>query len=90
MKKQHESTAAPAIDADPGSGVLETFANDALVTQPQLKRIAGNVSDMTIWRWRRAGLLPEPTSIRGRNYWPVRDIRAALGRLMQVQGGVAA
>lgn len=88
MKKQHESTAAPAIGADPGSGVLETFGDDALVTQPQLKRIAGGVSDMTVWRWRRAGLLPEPTCVRGRNYWSARAVRAALGRLMQ--GGVTA
>lgn len=68
--------------ADPGAGVLETFADDSLVTQPQLKRITGNVSDMTIWRWRRAGLLPEPTNIRGRNYWRARDVHAALHRVM--------
>lgn len=75
--------------AAPGAGVLETFADDALVTQPQLKRITGNVSDMTIWRWRRAGLLPEPMSVRGRNYWRARDVRAALNR-MTAQGAMAA
>ncbi|NVZ11374.1 hypothetical protein HW932_19165 [Allochromatium humboldtianum] len=67
----------------------ESFTNDALVTQPQLKRITGNVSDMTIWRWRRAGLLPEPTNIRGRNYWRARDVHAVLNRLM-AQGAMAA
>ena len=82
-------THRPQPAADPGSGVLETFANDALVTQPQLKRITGNVSDMTIWRWRRAGLLPEPTNIRGRNYWRACDVHAVLNRLM-TQGAMAA
>lgn len=80
MKKQHEFTAAaPAIDA---------FADDQLVTQRQLQRIAGGISAMSVWRWRRAGIIPEPTNIRGRNYWRARDVRAALGRLMQ--GGVTA
>lgn len=63
-------------------GAAAALADDALITQPQLKRLTGDVSDMTIWRWRRAGLIPEPTNIRGRNYWRVRDARAALARLM--------
>ena len=46
----------PATAADP-------FTDDSLVTQPQLKQIAGGMSDMTVWRWRRAGLIPEPTSV---------------------------
>ncbi|MBK5966459.1 hypothetical protein CCR95_20870 [Thiocystis minor] len=69
-----------AIAADP-------FTDETLVTQTKLKEIAGGISDMTVWRWRRAGLLPDPVSIRGRNYWKVRVVRAALNQLM---GGVAA
>lgn len=28
------------------------------------------VSSMTIWRWVKAGILPKPDKIQGRNYWP--------------------
>lgn len=27
------------------------------------------VSDMSIWRWRKAGIFPEPIKINGRCYW---------------------
>lgn len=33
------------------------------------------VSDMTIWRWVKAGVLAAPVKINGRNYW--RDIDVA-------------
>lgn len=40
------------------------------IRQPELRDLFG-VSDMTIWRWwAQAGILPKPTVIRGRNYWP--------------------
>lgn len=69
-----------ATTADP-------FADDSLVTQSQLKQLAGGISDMTVWRWRRAGIIPEPTNIRGRNYWRGRVVRAVLDGLMS--GGAA-
>ena len=40
-----------------------------LVSQPQVRGIFGGISDMTIWRWRQAGILPEPITIRNRNFW---------------------
>ena len=42
---------------------------DILISQKQLKRNFGNVSDMTIWRWRRSGTIPQPVKINGRNFY---------------------
>jgi predicted DNA-binding transcriptional regulator AlpA len=36
----------------------------------------GGVSDMTLWRWTRKGILPQPVRINGRNYWREADIVA--------------
>ncbi len=69
---------AAAMQDDP-------FTDETLVTQTKLKAIAGGISDMTVWRWRRAGVIPEPVSIRGRNYWRTRDILAALRHLTAPQ-----
>ncbi|AFL73578.1 helix-turn-helix transcriptional regulator [Thiocystis violascens] len=67
--------------ATPTPTPLDTLPDEALVTQGQLKTLFGNVSDMTIWRWRQAGLIPEPTHIRGRNFWRAGVARATLARL---------
>ena len=76
----HIARAAAAVGAQ--AAIHDSaFADDALVTQPTLKMLAGGVSDMTLWRWRRAGVIPEPTSIRGRNYWRAGDVRELLARL---------
>jgi predicted DNA-binding transcriptional regulator AlpA len=32
------------------------------------------VSDMTIWRWERAGQFPRHLSINGRNYWRLSEL----------------
>ncbi len=34
------------------------------------------VSDMTIWRWEKAGIFPKHISIGGRNFWRDSDLRA--------------
>lgn len=47
---------------------------ERLIPQPELRQLFGNVSDMTIWRWRKAGLLPKPVVIRRRNYYREREI----------------
>lgn len=85
MQLQH---ARPAAVDTRAAVISDSFANEGLINQAALKRLAGDISDMTVWRWRRAGLLPEPTNIRGRNYWRARDVRAVLDRLMS--GGIAA
>ena len=41
---------------------------DRLIARREL-RSRFPVSDMTIWRWMRAGHFPEPIRIGGRNYW---------------------
>ena len=44
------------------------LTDEILITDAELRRIFGNVSAMTIWRWRKAGILPPPVVICGRNY----------------------
>lgn len=56
---------------------------ETLISQPQLRRLMGGVSDMTIWRWRESGLLPAPIVIRRRNYYREADIVAAQERLAE-------
>ena len=56
----------------------ESLVDESLITQSTLRQLAGGVSDMTIWRWRKAGLLPKPTTIRNRNYWRNKDVRSFL------------
>lgn len=48
---------------------------DPLISQPQLRRLLGGVSDTTIWRWRNAGTLPEPVIHNGRNYFRTSDLQ---------------
>jgi hypothetical protein len=52
--------------------------DDALICQNEARQLAGGISNMTLWRWRKAGLIPEPISIRKRNYWRRRDFMRAL------------
>ena len=56
------------------------YTDEALLSTAEIKRLLG-VSGMTIWRWRKAGLIPEPYSIRGRNYWRRQEFFGALARL---------
>ncbi|WP_051023788.1 helix-turn-helix transcriptional regulator [Thiorhodovibrio frisius] len=34
-----------------------------------MRRIAGGISDMTLWRWLKRGILPSPLVIERRRYW---------------------
>lgn len=54
---------------------------ECLISQPELRRIFGNVSDMTLWRWRASGLLPDPIVINRRNYYRESDIVVMQSRL---------
>lgn len=45
-------------------------SNVALVPSRALRDAFGNVSVTTLGRWVENGLLPKPTSISGRHYWP--------------------
>lgn len=59
----------------------QSFATDPLVSQTSLKRQVGGISDMTVWRWRRKGILPPPVVINTRNYWRQSQIDAITGRI---------
>ncbi|SDX55522.1 hypothetical protein [Thiocapsa roseopersicina] len=48
-----------------------------------------DISAMTEWRWRKAGVLPEPIVIRNRNYYQRRAI-AKVVAAQQSQSAVAA
>lgn len=52
---------------------------DRLISRRQLRDHI-DVSDMTIWRWQRAGTFPRHTTINGRNYWRMSDIMAWIER----------
>ncbi|MEW7986942.1 MAG: hypothetical protein AB2797_04625 [Candidatus Thiodiazotropha sp.] len=52
--------------------------NVTLISTAQLRQMVGGVSDMTIWRWVKAGVIPKPKKIRKRNYWPKSETIAAL------------
>lgn len=40
------------------------------------------IDPVTLWRWIKAGTIPQPTLvIRGRNYWARETIDAALARM---------
>lgn len=53
---------------------------DKLVSSRTARAELGDVSEMTIWRWVKAGIMPEPIKINGRNYWPASAIeRVKLG-----------
>ena len=50
---------------------------DSLETAAQFRAALGNVSEMTIWRWRQKFLdFPKVTVICGRNYYDPSDRRA--------------
>lgn len=59
---------------------LDQGPDDALIGGTVAKRLAGNISDMTMWRWRQAGIVPPPLVIRGRNYWKRGEFLAAIER----------
>lgn len=43
--------------------------SDELLPAARVRAALGNISDMTLWRWLRAGRLPEPVTIGRRRYW---------------------
>jgi predicted DNA-binding transcriptional regulator AlpA len=47
------------------------------ITQPQLKRRYGDISDMTVWRWIKAGRIPEPALFGNRNYFDSDELDEA-------------
>lgn len=69
---------------------------EARITSAECRYLAGGISDMTLWRWIRRGIVPQPLVIERRRYWRRGEFLAALqaagerGRLAQVSSGQGA
>lgn len=70
--------AALAAAADP--------VDDPLISAGTARALAGNISPMTLWRWRRAGIVPSPVVIQGRNYWRRHAFLAAIAAADRPRG----
>lgn len=59
----------PGASADPGS---------VCITAAAVRRLCGNISDMSLWRWldNPAMGFPKPFYIQKRRYWREADIQA--------------
>jgi len=56
------------------------ISEDPLISDPELRRIAGGITSMTVWRWRKAGILPPALVLNGRNYSRKSEVDQALAR----------
>lgn len=61
---------------------------DELLTAEMVRKLT-KVTDMSIWRWMKAGTFPKPMRIHRRNYWRMSDIKAWLASLAAAPAGVA-
>ncbi len=59
-----------------------TLSNDPLITDPQLRQLLGGCSAMTVWRWRKAGLLPKPIVVNGRNFTRSSVLDQSMARII--------
>ena len=59
------------------STVIASAVLDQLIGRRQLRHLIPT-SDMTVWRWERAGIFPRHISINGRNYWRRSEVDAWL------------
>lgn len=64
-------------------------SDNPLITDSELRRLAGGVTPMTIWRWRKAGILPPALVLNGRNYSRKSDIDAALSHAFGLDDSAA-
>ena len=55
--------------------------NNNLKKASYVKAYFGGVSDMSIWRWIKSGILPEPLRINGQRYWSDEQLEEARARL---------
>ena len=61
---------------EPATAEIEIFDRERLLSAPATKRLFGNVSDMSLWRWLHDSSLgfPEPIVIRKRRFWRLGDL----------------
>jgi len=68
-----------------------TDENRKLVAAPTARAdYLGNISAMTEWRWRKAGILPDPIQINKRNFYRESDLIAVQDRFAAESGSEAA
>ena len=53
-----------------------------ILNSKQVRRLCGNVTDMTLFRWINDETLnfPKPRYVRGRRYWRAEDVYAWIER----------
>jgi predicted DNA-binding transcriptional regulator AlpA len=56
--------------------VQSNSANEVYLTSAQIRRRYGNLSNVTIWRWVRAGKIPQPIKIGRRLLFNLRALEA--------------
>jgi len=57
------------------------MSDHKLVSAPKARtEYFGGISAMTEWRWRKAGILPEPIQINKRNFYREADLIAVQER----------
>lgn len=62
-------------------GAQAHLDDDALISAANARALAGGISAMSEWRWRRDGLLPTPITIRRRCYYRRGEFMRALRNL---------
>lgn len=76
MTNTNTSEPNPAIAAD-----------ERLISRRMLRKLIP-VSDMTIWRWERAGRFPRHLVVYGRNYWLHSEVMGWMARQKRVEPSV--
>lgn len=59
--------------------------DDRLIRAKELKKFLGVSSDATLWRWVRAGKLPEPQYINACRVWRASDLEQPIAALLTDQ-----
>jgi predicted DNA-binding transcriptional regulator AlpA len=62
---------------EPSPSGNDQIERSRLINRQQLREIIP-ASDMSVWRWIKAGVFPEPIKIGGRNYWRLADVLAVV------------
>jgi len=57
-----------------------------LLRDKQIAEALGGVSNVTLWRMRQRGQLPQPRKINGQNCTPADEFDEALARLIEQAG----
>jgi hypothetical protein len=75
LRRRHAAETGTASRSEQASG----YDDDARISQPEVARLLGNISPMTLWRWRDNAALnfPKPVlEVNGRRYFRRADILA--------------